>query len=135
MKATRFMRVPFFATGYRVTADNMDTIAKWCEGHVIRDVSRPFVRVPVNRPTHKKQTEAYEDTWVIVTIHRGERSFKVYTRDLLDKQFFELPDEDAIETIPDEPTEKENPHHQASNVHHLPTQSSGPAPMFQAPRR
>ena len=115
--ATRFMRIPFFVTGFRVTKDNMDAIAKWCEGHVI-DSEHPFVRVPVNRPTNKKQTEAYVGTWVILSTQRGERSFKVYTEEWLRKQFFELPEDSLDEGIPE--SLEEAPRRQG-NVHAIPT--------------
>lgn len=101
MKATRFMRIPFFVSGYLVTEDNMEAVAKWCEGHVIRG-EKPFVRVPVDRPTNKRQTEAYPGTWVIVSLYKGERSFKVYTEEWLKKQFFELPEEALDEGIVEE---------------------------------
>lgn len=92
MKATRFMRIPFFVLGHQVTEQNMDAIARWCEGHVIRDVAKPFVRVPVDRPTNRRQTEAYVGTWVIVSTRRGQRSFKVYTQEWLVQQFMEMPE-------------------------------------------
>jgi hypothetical protein len=102
LKATRFMRQPFFVMGYEVTLENMDEIAKWCEGHVIRDTEKPFVRVPVIRPTHERQTRGYVGTWVLVSKQRGEKSFKVYTREWLEKNFFEVPDDeiDASDLIP-----------------------------------
>lgn len=102
LKATRFMRQPFFIMGFEVTEDNMDEIAKWCEGHVIRETDRPFVRVPVNRPLTEKQTRAYVGTFVTVSKQRGEKSFKVYQRESLDRDFFELPD-DEIEAIQSNP--------------------------------
>ena len=107
MKAHRFMRIPFFVRGHQVTAENMETVANWCEGHVVREDGRPpFIRVPVSNPTTKRQTEAYEASWVIVSRHRGKRSFKVYSEDWLKQQFFEMPDEDeGDEDIHDEPIE------------------------------
>ena len=66
MKAARFMRKPFPVRGFEVTETNMDAIARWCVGHVVReDVPRPFVRVPVSRSVNEKQTRAYVRTWVI----------------------------------------------------------------------
>lgn len=96
MKATRFMRQPFFVSGFKVTIENMEEIAKWCEGYVIREAERPFIRVPVDRPTNRRQTEAYVGTWVLISKQRGEKSFKVYTEEWLLKNFFELP-EDELE--------------------------------------
>lgn len=94
------MRKPFVVSGYRVTDDtedtkgNMEAIAKWCEGNVVRNTERPFVRVPVNRPTNKKQTEAYDGTWVLLSYTpRGEKSFKVYSAEWLEKNFLIVPEE------------------------------------------
>lgn len=98
MKATRFMRKPFYVMGIEVTKGNMDAVARWCEGHVIRDTDRPFIRVPVERATNRRQTEAYVGTWVTMSRQRDERSFKVYTREWLDKNFIELAD-DELESL------------------------------------
>lgn len=103
---TRFMRIPFFVSGYCVTEENMEAVAKWCEGHVIRDTKEPFVRVPVTRPSHPRQTEACVDMWVIKSELNGRQSYKVYTNEWLRKQFFELPD-DAFPGIMDEPDDLE----------------------------
>jgi hypothetical protein len=90
MQATQFMRVPFFVQGYCVTKDNMNAIARWCGGAVVEDSTAPYVRVPVIRPTHPKQTRGYIETWVVRSNHRGEATFKVYTEEWLRKQFLEI---------------------------------------------
>lgn len=101
MEATRFMRIPFFVTGYQITEDNMEDIARWCQGHVIHGADDSFVRVPVYRAAHPRQTEGRVGEWVIVSIQRGRRSFKVYTDEWLRKQFIEIPTEPVDEGIPD----------------------------------
>lgn len=121
MKATRFMRIPFFVTGYLITEENMHDIALWCEGHVIQNATEPFVRVPVHRPTHPRQTEGRVGEWVIVSMQRGRRSFKVYTEEWLRKQFLELPDEPIDEGIPDAGIE-ERPATLPDNVRSIPGQ-------------
>lgn len=96
MKATRFMRTPFFVKGYLVTLENMEDIATWCKGHVVdKDSDQPFVRVPVNRASNEKMTRGYVGTWVTVSRHRGENSFKVYTAERLMSEFVEMPDDIA----------------------------------------
>lgn len=131
MNATRFMRIPFFVTGYPVTVDNMEALAKWCEGYVVRsaDGRSQFIRVPVERATSKKQTEAYPGSWLIVSNQRGNRSFKVYTEEWLRKQFVEMPEDFLMDSgIPqdilvEEPEEKRTP---PANVRPLPTQFKPP---------
>lgn len=101
MKAVRFISKPFVVGGFEVELETMETIAAWCEGHVITDAERPFIRVPVNRPTNRKQTEAYVGTFVLLSIYRGEKSFKVYTMEWLEKNFNMLPGElDGALTLP-----------------------------------
>jgi hypothetical protein len=109
MKATMFMRQPFYVAGHLVTEDNMDAIAKWCQGHVIRDGGRSFIRVPVDRPTNKRQTEAYAGTWVTLSKQREERSFKVYTEEWLEKNFIRLPDDDLYDIDIDIPSDCDVP--------------------------
>ena len=92
MNPTRFMRVPFFVTGYKVTPDNMEQIARWCDGYVVKSGETPFIRVPVDRPTNKKQTEAYPGMWVLLSVKRGRKSYKVYYEEVLQKNFFEVPE-------------------------------------------
>lgn len=137
MKATRFMRIPFIVTGYEVTDENMDIIADWCEGHVIRrNTDRPFVRVPVNRPTNPHQTKAFAGTWVIASLQRGQNSFKVYTTAWLSRHFMEVP-AGIEEDVPDE-AETTSPvvetdicchhNHIGGNVRSLPVQKNGHIP-------
>lgn len=132
MKAVRFMRKPFFVDGYLVDEDNMDAIAKWCKGHVVRDnVPRPFVRVPVDRPMNQRQTQAFVGTWVLLSIHQGRESFKVYTADYLEENFILSPFGTESETqIPEQVDEESAPdnsscghphHHGPSNVRPLPS--------------
>lgn len=93
------MRQPFIVTGYLVTPDNMEEIARWCGGHVNRETEPlVFVRVPVNRATHERQSRAYPGMYVLVSKHRGEMSFKVYTKDWLDQNFFQMSDDNIVES-------------------------------------
>ena len=92
IKATRFMSKPFFVVGHLVTQENMETVAAWCEGTVIKNPHRPFIRVPVQNPKTKKHSEAYVGFWVLQSMQRDEPSFKVYNLEWLEKNFIPLPD-------------------------------------------
>jgi len=141
MKAVRFIRRPFVVLGYQVTADNMEEIATWCRGHVIpADEDRnekAFVRVPVDRPTNQKQTQAFVTDWVILAFNqRNEESFKVYPQDWLRKNFVPLPreaeesrlyparssDDDEQESAETDCNCTPASHCNSSNVRSLPTQ-------------
>lgn len=103
MEPLRFMRKPFFVTGYPVTEENMEKIAKWCEGHVVKDIDgRSFVRVPVNRPTHDLQTKAYAGMFVLLSQKEHKRTYKVYDQEWLDKNFIEMDPEFSDHKIPDD---------------------------------
>lgn len=104
MQATKFMRQPFFVSGFKVTNENMVDLAKWCSGHIIDGPDRIFIRVPVERATNVKQTEAYIGTWILVSNQQGKRTFKVYTEEWLRKHFLEIPNDDVEYLMPAELT-------------------------------
>lgn len=89
------MRKPFFITAYEVTEENMEILAQWCQGVVVREEGKPpFVRVPVERATSSRQTKAFVGTNITVSMRRGEKSFKVYQKEWLDADFDELPEDE-----------------------------------------
>jgi hypothetical protein len=102
VKATRFMRQPFFVSGFKVTEGNMAALAKWCEGHIISTTNRPFIRVPVAHATNIKLTEAYVDTWILLSRRGGRKSFKVYSEEYLTNNFFILADDNVDNFAVDE---------------------------------
>lgn len=150
MKAILYMRKPFIVTGYKVTEKNMDAIARWCQGHVIREVERPFVRVPVVRYTNIKHTEAYVGTIVTLTEQRGQEYFKVCTEEWLADNFIQMPremeDDEHEKTVdlsrymnPEAQKDEEvseddtdslesRPAPSPSNVRHLPVQKANTDP-------
>lgn len=99
MKATRFMRKPFFVEAVEVTVDNMAEVAEWCQGHIINSTGRSFIRVPVYRATHPKQTEAYVGSIVTLSVRDSEKSFKVYERMWLESNFIELEGDSVLMSI------------------------------------
>lgn len=131
MKATRFMRRPFIVAGFQVDVDNMDAIARWCEGYVIRDVAQPFIQVPVIRPTSRKQTEAFPTMWVILSRGpvKGEKRFKVYTDEWVHRDFIIFDDfaynDEGLEEEELAPPCCPHQHGGSNNVRALPTQNNG----------
>jgi hypothetical protein len=133
------MRQPFFVTGYQVTEENMESIATWCQGHIIVDGRARFIRVPVDRPSSVRQTKAYVDSWVLLSLNdRGERTFKVYSTEWLEKQFVKVTDgamnEVARGILGDDEIQEENEEDEAeseaveenriaANLRLLPTQN------------
>jgi len=139
VKATRFMRKPFFVKGHKVTEENMHSLAKWCQGTVVTDGNdKPlFVRVPVDNPTKRWQTEAYPGTWIVVSVIRNRmglhRSFKVYLEEWLLQQFFEVEEDllgsdgdDDISTQGSGEAPSTTATEPASNVRNFPVPGPGP---------
>jgi hypothetical protein len=158
VKATRFMRKPFVVVGFEITETNMDAVAKWCQGHVVQGEEGPFVRVPVDYPTSRKQTEGYVGTWVLQSrAINGGKTFKVYSPAWLKNNFVTLEDmiqeeEEALVVEPIVESTKDNPpaccdhgktnnsEGSTNNVRALPTQKVNsrkgrPSPTNIRPRR
>jgi hypothetical protein len=117
----------------------MESIATWCQGHIIVDGRARFIRVPVDRPSSVRQTKAYVDSWVLLSLNdRGERTFKVYSTEWLEKQFVKVTDgamnEVARGILGDDEIQEENEEDEAeseaveenriaANLRLLPTQN------------
>lgn len=107
MKATRLFRKPFPAWAHQVTEKNIDTIAEWCQGVVVKNTDRMFIRVPVMNARNPRQTEAGIGCWVVKAKRYNKASFKVYTQRELEKDFWALEgdwagDEELNYTMPPE---------------------------------
>jgi hypothetical protein len=108
VKALTFIRIPFLVVGYQLTAndDDLNFIADWCDGMIFGDNEHnTYIRVPVNNPTgNRRRYEARVGDYIL----RIGSSFKVYTKEWLDKTFLEVPEfEEPEETMRNKP--KRNP--------------------------
>jgi hypothetical protein len=81
MKVWRYVRKPFFVNAVQVTIENLEDVAKWCDG-VIREASprsgqprQKYVKVRVMRPLNEKQTMAFPGDFVL----QAGVGFKIYT--------------------------------------------------------
>lgn len=99
MSASYYIRRPFIVVGHKVTRENMAKVAEWCGGEVIEGEERTYIKVPVKRPTHKRQTEAWLGNYVVRSsaAFDGGFTYKVYTEDYLDKEFLRLERGEAYE--------------------------------------
>lgn len=93
MKATLYMRKPFFAIGFTVTEENMETLARWCKGQVQQDEERAYIWVPAENARHRSQTEANIGDTILKSRREDRRKggdrfiFKIYRAEWLDKEF------------------------------------------------
>jgi hypothetical protein len=61
----------------RITSDNFDEIAVWCQGEIQQDeaTGKKFIKVRVQYPMNPRQTQAFVGDWLLYT----DRGYKVYT--------------------------------------------------------
>jgi hypothetical protein len=104
---TRYIRKPLYVDAVRVTKQNFDAIAEWCQGEILEEDDRnqqeqKFIRVRVHNPKNTRQTQAFVGDWILYT----ERGYKVYTnkafRGSFDLVEVEDPDLDLDEELSEE---------------------------------
>lgn len=84
MKTHKFARKPFYVDAVRVSEDNIEDVAKWCQGEVMTDPAEGrYVKVRVHRPLTDRQTKAFIGDWILC----AGTGFKVYTPKAFDKSF------------------------------------------------
>lgn len=87
--AKKFIRKSFPVDAIQVTPENMEAVAKWCAGTIMKNgdkeghLSRDYIQVRVAYPLNPRQTEAYLGDWVL----KSGKSFKVYTNSAFEKSF------------------------------------------------
>ena len=83
----KYLRKPFTVDAVRVTAENIEQVAKWCNGEIKEGKRGPntekYVSVPVAKPLNERQTMAFKGDWVLFSAG----SFKVYTNRAFEQSF------------------------------------------------
>ena len=78
-----YTRRPFTVEAVKVFEKNLEDVAAWCGGTVVRDQGRkPYVSVPVRKADKIQQTQAFVNCYVVKAPRQG---FRVYTN----KTFFD----------------------------------------------
>src|SRR3954463_15302829 len=80
IETTQYLRKPLYVSAVRVTDENFEEMASWCQGDILQDdtngnENRPYIRVRVHNPKSPRQTKAFVGDWLLYT----ERGYKVYT--------------------------------------------------------
>lgn len=73
----KYIRKPLVVDAVQVTEDNMEEIAKWCQGEVrsMDESNRSqYVHVRVHNPRSPRQTRAFVGDWLLYT----EMGYKIY---------------------------------------------------------
>lgn len=98
IQTSKFARKPFYVDAVQVTAENMEEVAKWCEGD-LRKTSKPegaqdemYIRVRVQKPLNDRQTKAFVGDWVLYT----STGYKVYPPKSFDKSFVPVNEEVSV---------------------------------------
>lgn len=91
LELRKFARKPFFVDAVRVTSENMERVAEWCQGDVntinTDNGEEKYVKVRVHRPLTDRQTQAFVGDWILY----AGTGFKVYTPKAFEKSFEEVP--------------------------------------------
>src|SRR4051812_23170433 len=89
LSTTKYIRRPLFVGAVRITGENFDEVASWCQGEVEQDEmlgkgpGKKYIRVRVHNPKNPRQTKAFVGDWLLYT----ERGYKVYTNKAFHSSF------------------------------------------------
>src|SRR4051812_47643535 len=93
LSTTKYIRRPLFVGAVRITGENFDEVASWCQGEVEQDEmlgkgpGKKYIRVRVHNPKNPRQTKAFVGDWLLYT----ERGYKVYTNKAFHASFDAVP--------------------------------------------
>ena len=81
IETTTYVRKPLFVEAVKVTKENFEEIAKWCQGNIYGN-SEQFIKIRVFNPKiHKSQ--AFVGDWILYT----DRGYMVYNEKTFLNQF------------------------------------------------
>lgn len=84
LQTEEYIRKSFPVDAVQITADNMEEVAKWCDGDIRKtDKGDPFIKVRVHNPLTERQTKGYVGDWVLY----AGKGYKVYTQKAFDQSF------------------------------------------------
>lgn len=78
LKIEPYTRKSFEIQAVQVTEENLEEVAKWCKGEIVTPADAKknrYIKAPVRRPLHLRQTQAFVGDWVLLF----NTNFKVYT--------------------------------------------------------
>jgi len=94
LEIERYQHTPLYVEAVRVTVENFDDVAEWCEGVICSEETEgkepvDFIKVATIRPIRTRQTQAFVGDWVLKT----GMGLKVYTNKAFHKSFVVAPPE------------------------------------------
>jgi hypothetical protein len=84
VKASRYVRKPFYVDAVQVTKENMAEVEEWCRGTQQVDLDgNEFIKVLQHRSKMVPKTRAFVGDWVL----SSRIGFRVYTNSAFEKAF------------------------------------------------
>lgn len=88
IKTQKFVRKPVHVDAVRITRNNFEEVAKWCQGEILEDPHgrgsrRRYIHVRVHNPKNDRQKMAYVGDWLLYT----DRGYKIYTNKAFNQSF------------------------------------------------
>lgn len=71
---TRYVRKPSFVDGVKVTAENFLDVCSWCDGEIVHNDGKQYIKVRSHNPQKTRHTQAFLGDWVLYTA-QGYRVF------------------------------------------------------------
>lgn len=95
IETQKYVRKPLYVDVVRVTEENFEEVAHWCQGNIETEPKGPdqrkFIRVRVHQPKFSRQTQAFVGDWLLYT----EKGYKVYTNFAFQNSFDPVTSENA----------------------------------------
>lgn len=94
VETEKYIRKPLYVDAVRVSTQNFDEIASWCQGEVQVDAEtrKQYIKVRVHLPKVPRQTRAYPGDWILYT----DKGYKVYTNRAFRASFDKVVDEGVV---------------------------------------
>ena len=88
VETKKFARKAFYVDAVQVTEENIEEVAKWCQGDIrkgygLSSTLGRYIKVRVHRPLNERQTRAFVGDWVLY----AGTGYKVYSPRAFEKNF------------------------------------------------
>lgn len=91
---TKYVRKILCVEAVRITSENFEEIADWCQGDILTqekpgapdDPGKRYIRIRVHNPMNARQTKAFVGDWILYT----DKGYKIFTNNAFRVQFDEL---------------------------------------------
>lgn len=98
IEVQKYVRKPFYVVAVKVTEENMEAVATWCNGEIKTSNGIRYVYLK-NRPSGRpsRYYNATDGDWIL----KSDRGFQVYNEPAFDRYFESVNGEDSPGLTPD----------------------------------